>query len=762
MVRSSTARAGLVQRARIVLLASEGVGNGVSLGPRGLLEHVGTWTVDESTYTPVSQHHSETIFTIGNGYLGSRGTFEEGHPEERRTTFLHGVFDSVAGAIAEIANVPDWTAVQVLLDGDQFRMDSGSVEDYRRTLDLRTGELTRSLRWVAPSGSEARLDFRRFASLADEHLAVVTVRVTPEQDSVVEIRVPVFSSAWNLSDETNRIPYTEHLANLVGDDVVGAHVATVDRRYEVALAARVTAVGPAAASELSELPGALARTVRFQAEAGRTVGVDKVAAYETSRDGGTGHDVAAAALARARAAAGVDALAGANTARWAEDWAECDVEIDGDDDAQLAVRFNIFHLLVVGPRNDDQVNIGAKTLSGSGYHGHAFWDSEIFMLPLFTHTLPGVARHPLDYRWHRLPQARAKAASNGLEGAQFPWESADTGEEVTPTWLPRWDDPSALRRVWTGDIEIHISADIAYGAMQYWRATGDDDWFAAHGAELVLDTAKYYAARAEPDADGTFHYRDVIGPDEYHEHVDDNAFTNAMARWNIRTAFDVLDWLQEHNPARAADLADALDLTPDRLGIWREVVDGIVVDVQPDGRIPQFRGFFDLIDVDLDEYEPRNKSMHEVLGLEGASEHQAIKQPDVLMMTLLLENEFTEEQKRANYDYYTPRTDHVYGSSLGPSMQAIIAARAGLAGDAFEHFTRAALADLRDVRGNANDGIHGASCGGVWQAVVFGFGGLKIEDDGSWSTHPALPTHWDRLAFNFTLRGERHRVQVTR
>lgn len=720
------------------------------------------WTVDEVAVDLSGQHHAETIFTIGNGYLSSRGTFEEGHAGEWRTTFLHGVFDAVPVAFTEIANMPDWTAVVVLLEGEQFRMDCGSVEDYRRSLDLRTGELTRSLRWVAPSGAAARLEFRRFASLADEHLAAVSVRVTPEQATSVEIRLPISSAAANLNDKSILVQHTELVSTFVdGDDVHGVHVRTVDRRNEVALAVRVTAVGGATTS-LWDLPGVTARTVAFAAEAGETVGLDKVVAYQTSRDGAPGQDLPAAVVARARTAPGLETLAAESAARWSQDWEACDVEIDGDPQAQRAVRFNLFHLLIAAPRHDEQVNIGAKTLSGFGYRGHTFWDTEVFMLPVFTHTLPDVARNLLNYRWHRLAQARAKSAGNGMQGAQFPWESADTGDEVTPTWVPALEDRSRFVRVWTGDIEIHISADIAFGAMQYWRTTGDDAWFADRGVELVLDTATYYAARAERDADGTVHYRDVIGPDEYHEHVDDNAFTNAMARWNIRAGLDVLTWLRAERPERAAELTNNLALTPDRLADWQVVADSIVVESLPDGLIPQFRGFFDLVDLDLEDFEPRSRSMYEVLGIERTNECQAIKQPDVLMLTLMLEDEFTDEQRHANYAYYTPRTDHVYGSSLGPAMQAIIAARAGLAEDALEHFNRAALGDLVDVRGNADDGIHGASCGGVWQAVTFGFAGLKVSADGSWTTHPALPAHWERLSFNITLRGERHRVVVNR
>jgi kojibiose phosphorylase len=676
------------------------------------------------------------------------------------------VFDAVPLAFTEIANVPDWTAVQVVLDGQPVTLAPGAagaatLHEARRSLDLRTGRLRRTLQCGTSSGVTATVDIERLASLADPHLGLVTVRVTPDRSCVVEVRVPVASAAGNLNDHRYHLRHTVHERLLSeGDDLAGVQVRTQDGRYRVALACRVSALGAPASLERWELPEAGALVARWEAAAGQSVGVDKVAAYETSRDGGVGDEVGDAALRRARDAPPASVLAQGSDARWADDWAACDIEIDGDDRLQRAVRFCLFQMLVAAPRDDDQVSLGAKTLSGFGYRGHAFWDTEIFMLPFFTHTLPNVARNLLDYRWHRLPAARRKAASQGYEGAQFPWESADTGEEVTPTFVPAWHDPYTLVRVWTGDIEIHLSADIAYAALQYVRVTGDEQWLVERGAELVLDVASYYTSRAEPGDDGAFHYRDVIGPDEYHEHVDDNAYTNAMARWSIRSGLRTLAWLEQHHPARASTLRTQLGLTPARVQRWQQVADGIAVPVLPDGRVPQFDGYFDLLDLDLADYEPRTRSMYELLGIEGANDSQVIKQPDVLMAMLLLEQEFSPQQRRASYDYYTPRTDHTYGSSLGPAMQAIIAARADLPDDAMEHFERAAFSDLDDVRGNADDGIHAASCGGVWQAVVLGFAGLTVHDDGTWTTDPALPRGWRRLSFAVTVHGQRHRIVI--
>ena len=253
-------------------------------------------------------------------------------------------------------------------------------------------------------------------------------------------------------------------------------------------------------------------------------------------------------------------LLDASRAAWAKRWEVCDIEIDGDDEAQLAVRFNMYHLIIAAPMEDERANIGAKTLSGFGYRAHAFWDTEIFMLPFFIYTQPHIARNLLNYRWHNLPGAHKKAIGNGFRGAQFPWESADTGEEVCPTWLSG-PDPRELIRIWTGDIELHISADIAYAAHQYWRVTGDDDWYYGPGADLILQIAAFWASRVTLEDDGRFHLREVIGPDEYHEHVDDNAYTNAFARWNLQIAVEVIMRLRVSRPERAEQLEASLGST---------------------------------------------------------------------------------------------------------------------------------------------------------------------------------------------------------
>jgi len=315
-------------------------------------------------------------------------------------------------------------------------------------------------------------------------------------------------------------------------------------------------------------------------------------------------------------------------------------------------------------------------------------------------------------------------------------------------------------RVWTGDLAIHISADIAYAVYQYWRVTGDDDWMAGQGAELILETARFFASRAEWDASQeAYVYRDVIGPDEYHDRVNNNAYTNRLAQWDLTAAIQVAGWLRQNHPQKALALFDKLGLDDGQFAHWQSVADRIRLHVRPDGLIEQFDNFFSLVGVNLADYEPRNRSMQEVFGVEAANDYQVLKQPDVLVMQYLLRNEYSEEAIRANYDYYTPRTDHSHGSSLGPSFQALVACMVNKPEEAYEHFILAARADLRDVRGNAGDGVHAASAGGVWQAVVFGFCGLQVDETG-WTVRPRLPRHWKRVTFRFFHRGQQQVVSV--
>ncbi len=718
-----------------------------------------SWTIAEPRFVPDERHHKETVFTIGNGYQCVRGAFEEGYPEDMPAGFVHRLWDDAPVFFTELANIPRWWDVAIWVDGERFRLDRGIVLGFRRWVDLRTGILQRWVRWRATENSPVvDLHFERLVPLSNAHQALMRVRIEAVGEQV-DVRV---ITGLDGHVENVGLLHWRFVEQGQTADTAWLHVRTRGTGTELALAVAVVTTGDGVyESGTCDMDGRPVVERRARLESGKGLTLEKFVGVVSSNESETPLDDARR-VAREASAQGYEALVAANASGWAESWDVADVVIEGDIEAQIALRFNIFQLIIAAPRFTDRASIGAKTLSGFGYRHHVFWDTEIFMLPLFIFTQPDIARNMLMYRYHTLAGARAKATANGYEGAQFAWESADDGREVTPTWVPNADDPTGLIRIWTGDIEIHITADIAYAAMQYWRVTGDDLWMRDFGAEIVLDGAKFWASAAQLEDDGKYHYRNVIGPDEYHDRIDDNAFTNGMAKWHLETGLDLLAWLGKNHPHRHAELSADLDLSEVRLAKWGDIIGCMLLPEDAEsGLIEQFSGYFDLEDADftLMRDPARRRSMPDLLGIEGCARTQILKQPDVLMLQYLLPDRFSPEQVRANYDYYDPRTDHEHGSSLGPSISAIMACRVGDIEAAYGHFLRAARTDLQDVRHNARDGIHGASAGGLWQAVVFGFCGLRVDEHG-WRTQPALPPHWTRLCFKFYHLGKCQTVDI--
>jgi trehalose/maltose hydrolase-like predicted phosphorylase len=715
------------------------------------------WSISSQTFEPARQNHEETIFTIGNGYLSTRGTFEEGYPGESHTTFVAGVFDDIPIVFTELANLPNWVSLDILIEGERFSMKDGQVLAFERKLDLHSGVLSRSVRWQSPKGKTVDFNFQRFASLANVHLLCLQVSVTPVNFSgTVEVH-----SDLNGNEATMGMLHLSWLDQGVDENSAWLSVRTNASKMNLAMAMRLHVEGGRAVKQVGwDIKNHPTLAASWQAVPGETVTFEKIVTVFNSRDGADPLQAAQDALKQQPQPAW-GAAAFEHVTAWEKEWEISDVVIEGDDLAQNSLRFNIYQLLIAAPRHDEHVSIGAKTLSGYGYRGHSFWDTEIFMLPFFTYTRPDIARNLLSYRYHNLAGARKKAKANGYSGAQFPWESAADGEEVTPTWVPSQTDRSQLIRIWTGDIEIHVSSDIVYALWRYWQMTGDDAFLCERGAEIILETARFWATRAEWNADAQrYEFNNVIGPDENHDRINNNAYTNCFARWNLLTAIKLVDWLQSNYPAQWNEVAAKIQLDLNELVTWKKVADQIYIPYQAETRMmEQFEGYFKCTDLDLEDYKDRTISMQALLGIDEACATQILKQPDVLMLFYLLPEDYDMETVRINYDYYTPRTDHTYGSSLGPAIQSIMACKVGDIADAYEHFLRAAKADLYDVRGNAGDGIHGASAGGLWQAVVFGFSGLNVTTDG-WKVEPHLPKGWKRVAFKFYLHGKLHEVEV--
>ncbi|WP_071189931.1 beta-phosphoglucomutase [Trichormus sp. NMC-1] len=712
------------------------------------------WILIENQFNPELLHPRETIFTIGNGYLGTRGSFEEGYPRALSATFIHGVYDDVPVVYTELANCPDWLPLVVIIDGERFRLNQGEILTYNRQLDLRQGVLSRSVRWRSPKGKTIDINFERFASLADHHVLGQRCQLTPvDFHGLIEIEASI-----NGYPENQGFNHWEGLDQGKIDKGFWLHSRTRNTQIDISMAARMTISGTEAVLQVNTAPGYPTVSATFFAESEQTVTLEKIVTVFTSRDV---EQPVTTALEKLAQLPDYITLRNANEKAWAEVWQQSDIVIEGDITAAFAVRYNIFQLLIAAKRDDDKVSIPAKTLSGFGYHGHVFWDTEIFILPFFTFTQPAIARNLLSYRYHTLNGARRKALHYGYQGAMFAWESAVTGDEVTPRWSLPNDFYAEDVRIWCRDREIHISADITYGAWNYWQVTGDDEWMRDYGAEMILDTAIFWSSRVEFNSQTQrYEIRGVIGADEYHELVHNNSFTNRMVQWHLEKACLVDDWLRGQFPEKSAELAEKLQLTTEIRTHWQEIINKIWISYNPETElIEQCEGFFQLEDINLADYEPRQKSMQTVLGIEGANKRQVLKQPDVLMLIYLMREsaEFPYNQKtlQANWDYYAPRTDITYGSSLGPAIHAILAADLGKSQAAYNLFMQAAMVDLQDKRGNTQDGIHGASAGGIWQVVVFGFGGIQFQDNIP-VANPHLPAGWTRLQFKLHWHGKWH------
>ena len=613
------------------------------------------------------------------------------------------------------------------------------MAEYQRTLDLRRGILRRQFLY-RHAGRDTLVSFERFACIHAPHLACQTVELTPLNWSG-----SVALTFWLDSRVRNRSkPHLRRLhAHRVARDRILLVTETRQSRIRIGHACRAEAWVRQARPPKPEHVGTGRRLgLRYtaQLEADQRARFGRTVATYTSRDPDvTSVERSCLAAIRSTATWQPGTLRRAHAAAWRRRWDNADIQIDGPPDDQRAIRFAIFQLIQAGSAFDPTVSIGAKALSGEAYRGHVFWDTELFMLPFFIATHPAAARRLVRYRLHTLPGARAKADAAGYQGAMFAWESADTGDETCPPHVP---DPKTGEPVpvWCGRIEQHITADVVYSAWHVWQATGDDAFRRDVLAPIAVETARFWASRVERDGEECV-IRDVIGPDEYHEHVDNNAFTNHMAAWNLRLA---------------ADLAPADPDAPR----WRQIADAIRIPFDPTrGIIVQDDTFLTLEDADPFALSSRVSADPEKVRMARIWRSQVLKQADVLMLLMLWPDAFPKTLRRACWDYYEPRTTH--DSSLSASAHAIVACDLGLPRKAYDYFRLTAATDLADPMGNVAEGLHAAALGGIWQAVVRGFLGIRT-DGGTLHIDPHLPRPWKRVALKVHHRGALFAIAVTR
>jgi trehalose/maltose hydrolase-like predicted phosphorylase len=715
------------------------------------------WRLDVIGYDPSRESDVEARFTVGNGLLGVRAARSVGrsplwlswtHSVSATSwprTYVAGLFDTpdIEPPVPVLMPAADWLRVNIHLNDMPVQLRTTNLVRQRRSLDLRRGALIEEILSTTDAGLVVRISTLRIASQSQRPIGLQLVRLQIESPDVAVRLEANFDQALMGLD-------LEQLTQNLG---VWATWQSGKRLAMAGAAGLAIANADIAPSYQDNLQWVW----RCTAGADQDIFLWRLAAVV--RSDSRQDDPAPAALAALAVAQGrgwQDILA-AHEAAWGDRWDAADIRIDGDPIAQQALRFAIYHLISAANPLDDHVSIGARGLTGDSYLGHVFWDTEIYALPFYVAAWPDAARSLLMYRYRTIAGARAKAAALGYRGAMYPWESADSGLETTPNFINGADGKPIA--VLTGKQEQHITACVAYAVWHYWRQSGDDGFLHAAGAEILLETARFWASRITLEADGHGHIRGVIGPDEYHETIDDNAFTNQLARWNILRGVEIAGLLRETWPLHWEPLAMRLGLNDAELSAWQNAADRLVTGLDPvTGLIEQFAGFYGLEDIDLAPYAQRQVPIDVVLGRSRVQQSKISKQADVVALLGLLPEDFSPAIQATNFAYYEPHCGH--GSSLSRVMHALVAARLGNPELALRFFHQSAAIDLSDGAGGSAGGVHIATLGGLWQVVVLGFAGIATSG-GALIVKPHLPASWQSL--DFQLRWQRRcvRVQVT-
>ncbi len=712
------------------------------------------WLIVQKEYRPEENLKYESLFGLTNGYLGTRGSHEEGTARSIPCTYINGVFDKSETFMRELANMPNWLTLRFYVEKELIGIENCEVLSFVRALDLRRAQLVKSICLRDRKGRVTQIEGIRFISRKHVHRMAVKLYITPlNYSGIIEVENIIDGTVINFCDAPRfKVKHTTLTANEPLLET-GAYleVATRDDHLHVGCGACLQAVRDGKdvihTSVFHDFGEQAVEFHDFDVHEGETTEVTKFAVIYTERE----EEKAAIKEAVQKEMkeflkAGFGTELEEHVRVYEKLWREADIEIEGDDELNRAVRFNIFHLMSTASEFDSHVNIGAKLLHGEEYGGHAFWDTELFMLPFFAYIFPEKARNLESYRYHLLNAARDNAAKNNYRGAQYPWESADDGTEQCPDWTIEPD--GTCYRCYVAVYEHHVTAAVAFGIANYVRITEDTEFLLNMGAEILMETARFWMSRCQYiEEKDRYEICQVTGPDEWHEPVDNNVYTNYLARWNLRYVISLAAMMKREHEEDYMRLSEKINLTEEEIDTWEQVQKKIYLPGKEGTKLlEQFEGYFDLKEVLIEEYDENDWPIRPgILKTTKTSETQIIKQADVVMLLHLLGEEFDEETTRQNYSYYEKRTMH--GSSLSPSIYAIMGLKVGDASKAYRYLRRAAFLDLADLQGNTREGIHAANAGGVWQTVIFGFAGLRTDHDGTLHISPALPGEWKRLSF---------------
>lgn len=664
--------------------------------------------------------------TIGNGYLGIRGALEEDYPEQVRGMYVAGIYNRPSGSTSsELVNLPDVTRFHLTLDGEVFSMLTGTIHSYERYLDMNTGELIRKITWENSAHKKYQINFRRFVSKVAKHLIAAKLEVTPlTGDMKVKVRTGIDGQQTNFGTQQLK----ELSLRIFDEERMVGEYQTIESKQQIVVATKVNAKGAFTAKNRQ-----LMTAVEQNVAANETFTLEKISSVNTSLS----------KMDEVLPNTTYLELKKETDLAWEKFWKQTGVEIKSTNTFdQFALDFASYHLEIMTPKDDIRCSVGAKGLTGEGYKGHVFWDTEIFILPFFLYNQPKIAKQLLQYRYLHLKEAQEKALENGYKGALYPWESAFSGVEETPEFAAINIRTGTRQKVASAISEHHLVADIAFAVCEYAAATKDTAFMMNCGAEMLLETAEFWISRTT-NRNGRLEILDVIGPDEYTEHIDNNAYTNYMAYFNVKKA---VEWNKENQAfqKRAKNFLSNLYLPV----------------ANKSGLIPQDDTFLQKDWINLDKYKANQGTQGILLDYsrQEVNELQILKQADLVMLFYLLPATFETKVMKRNLDYYEKRTIH--DSSLSKAIHAIVENRIGDRKQAYQFFQEACLIDLGTEPHSSDDGLHAAALGAIWLAVIFGFAGIDTREELLQIT-PNLPDAWQSLTFEFVWKGERIGFKIT-
>ena len=717
---------------------------------------VDPWNIVEDGYHADRGRISESLFSLNNEHMGIRGFFEEGQSGESLIgCYLNGVYEEhwlreptsykgISNRIAFMVNTVNWLHARIVLDGETLDLAKSAFDGFRRELDFRTGRVIREFTWATASGRHLRLAFSRFLSMSTNELGYLRLELTPlDFSGPIEVS---FGLDFSVPHEAYRqnfwgCPQSDSQADRWA--IVGQ---TVNIGHKLFAGARLLSGNPASSQPI-EADKFAGRRFTFELAQGQSTTIDRVAVLYTTRDPEAsvestwtdGSKLLDSALP------GFDEALAANAAYWQSFWDRADIAIEGDPEAQQGIRFCIFQMQQTYRGAVPGSNIGAKGMTGEAYNGNAFWDTETYCLPYYLFSNPAAAKALIDFRFRTLPAAEERAHSLDCQGACFPIATTDGTESCT-----LWQHAS---------LQFQPTTAVAYAIWHYVRVTGDEAFLRSEGLELLIPICRFLASRGQwsPRRNG-FGYYAVMGPDEFQMMVNNNCYTNFMARQTLLFTLRTLAKMENETPQARADVLARHECTRAELDAWQSMADHMIIPIDPvTGVFEQHEGFFDLPHIDVDAIPVEDFPLYHNWSYDRIYRNDMIKQPDVLMFMFLYSQSFTLEQKRANYDYYEPRCIHE--SSLSPSLHSIFASELGRAEEAFEFFNFATRIDLDNYNRNTAEGIHITSIAAAWMNVVYGYGGMRSDGE-KLVFNPTIPAHWQSYSFRISYRGSVVRVSV--